>query len=324
MTPLADGFVADALSGIASVLEVPVHVAALVLLLVLALELGRGVTELWRRHRPGRLPLWTAARETVADPRRAASLARSAPTTLAGRALEAIGTAVGTADPRGVEDALTEYELGVQRRLDGTRLLVRAAPALGLMGTLIPLAPGLEALGRGDIGALADDLRTAFAATVIGLLVGTVAFALTLVRTRLYTEDLAALERALAGAGIGGAPGQAPNTPPAHAPHPTHVTHAFGAPPVGAAAPAPAGAPAIPDPAAAPGPVTPVGPAAPAGPVAPAAPDAAAGPVAPAAPDAPAGPAGPDAPAGPAAPDAPASPAGPPPAAGPGPAGSPS
>jgi biopolymer transport protein ExbB/TolQ len=46
------------------------------------------------------------------------------------------------------------------------------------------------------VALLADDLRDAFAATVIGLLVGTVAFALTLSRTRMYTEDLTALERA--------------------------------------------------------------------------------------------------------------------------------
>jgi biopolymer transport protein ExbB/TolQ len=64
------------------------------------------------------------------------------------------------------------------------------------MGTLIPLAPGLAALGHGDVATLATDLRTAFAATTIGLLVGTVAFALTLTRTRMYTEDLSALERA--------------------------------------------------------------------------------------------------------------------------------
>ena len=64
------------------------------------------------------------------------------------------------------------------------------------MGTLIPLAPGLAALGRGEVTTLATDLRTAFAATTIGLLVGTVAFALTLTRTRMYTEDLTALERA--------------------------------------------------------------------------------------------------------------------------------
>ena len=65
------------------------------------------------------------------------------------------------------------------------------------MGTLIPLAPGLAALGRGDVASLATDLRTAFGATVVGLLVGTVAFALTIVRTRAATEDLVALERAV-------------------------------------------------------------------------------------------------------------------------------
>ncbi len=44
------------------------------------------------------------------------------------------------------------------------------------MGTLIPLAPGLAALARGDVASLATNLRTAFGATVIGLLVGTVSF----------------------------------------------------------------------------------------------------------------------------------------------------
>jgi biopolymer transport protein ExbB/TolQ len=47
------------------------------------------------------------------------------------------------------------------------------------------------------VATLATDLRTAFAATTIGLLVGTVAYALTLTRTRMYTEDLTALERAV-------------------------------------------------------------------------------------------------------------------------------
>jgi biopolymer transport protein ExbB/TolQ len=75
---------------------------------------------------------------------------------------------------------------------------VRAGPAIGLMGTLIPLAPGLSVLGDGDFAPLAADLKVAFAATVIGILVGTAAFGLTLLRTRFYTEDLAAFERAVA------------------------------------------------------------------------------------------------------------------------------
>ena len=46
------------------------------------------------------------------------------------------------------------------------RLLVRAGPALGLMGTLIPLAPALAALGKGEPNVLADKLQTAFSITV--------------------------------------------------------------------------------------------------------------------------------------------------------------
>jgi biopolymer transport protein ExbB/TolQ len=118
-----------------------------------------------------------------------------APSALVARTLTRVEQARRAGGSGGaVEHALADYELAVQRRLDRTRLLVRAGPALGLMGTLIPLAPGLAALGHGDVATLAGDLRTAFAATTIGLLVGTVAFALTLARTRMYSEDLVALE----------------------------------------------------------------------------------------------------------------------------------
>lgn len=38
---------------------------------------------------------------------------------------------------------------------------------LGLMGTLIPLGPGLAALGAGDVNTLADALTIAFDVTVV-------------------------------------------------------------------------------------------------------------------------------------------------------------
>ncbi|WP_320670848.1 MotA/TolQ/ExbB proton channel family protein [Patulibacter defluvii] len=199
IVPVAElEIVNDALSGFAEALEVPVHVLALLLLLALALEAGRGAVEAWRRMRPGRERLVDLALNALRDPRQGRELSRRAPTAIAGRAVLQMSTAVGTGDPHGAEPALADFELGVQRRLDRTRMLVRAGPAVGLMGTLIPLAPGLAALGRGDIAGLAADLKTAFAATVVGLLVGTASFALTLWRTRVYTEDLAALERAVA------------------------------------------------------------------------------------------------------------------------------
>jgi biopolymer transport protein ExbB/TolQ len=186
----------DGMAEIATALAVPVLIGAIVALLLCALEVGRFTGEYWRRRvRLRDFDLRELTQRAIAEPQHAAALAYSAPGTLAADALVEIATAPGPDRDRVSEHALARYELNVQRRLDRTRLLVRAGPAIGLMGTLIPLAPGLAALGNGDVGALAENLRDAFGATVVGLLVGTVAFALTLARTRMYTEDLAALEQ---------------------------------------------------------------------------------------------------------------------------------
>jgi biopolymer transport protein ExbB/TolQ len=189
--------VSQALSGLAAALRVPVHIAALVLLGLLALELGRLAIEAWRRVRPGP-KLQQVTSEAMAHSSEAGELARRTPGPLAERTVLDLAAAAQSGGGDAIEHALADYELRIQRRLDRTRMLVRAGPAVGLMGTLIPLAPGLAALGDGDFARLAGDLRVAFAATVLGILVGTGAFALTLLRTRLYTEDLAAFERAVA------------------------------------------------------------------------------------------------------------------------------
>ncbi len=90
--------------------------------------------------------------------------------------------------------SLADYDFGAMRRLERTRLLVRAGPALGLMGTLIPLSPALAGLAGGDVQALSENLRVAFSVTVIGLLIGAIAFGISLVRDRLYGQDLSDLE----------------------------------------------------------------------------------------------------------------------------------
>ncbi|HET6508065.1 MAG TPA: MotA/TolQ/ExbB proton channel family protein [Baekduia sp.] len=190
-----EGDLGDALSRFTSVLAVPVVVGAGVVLVLAAIELGRWAGELTRRRRASG-PLSLLTRQVLHDPSMAPRIAAGAPSLYAETTLRTIGAAVAAGDLEGVEYALDDFEHLVERRLDRTRMIVRAGPAIGLMGTLIPLAPGLRALGRGDIHLLADDLRIAFAATTVGLLAGTVAFALTLVRTRRWNEDLASMERA--------------------------------------------------------------------------------------------------------------------------------
>lgn len=199
IAPLAIDTIDHGLPGLAQALRVPVTIAVVVLLGLLAFECGRLVLEGWRRVRPRSPRLEEIASRALADTAAAPRVARQTGSALAERAV----IDLAKARPRGpdaIEHVLADYELGVQRRLDRTRMMVRAGPAVGLMGTLIPLAPGLAALGDGDFAQLAGDLKVAFAATVLGILVGTGAFALTLVRTRLYTEDLAGLERAVAAA----------------------------------------------------------------------------------------------------------------------------
>jgi hypothetical protein len=71
---------------------------------------------------------------------------------------------------------------------------VRVGPILGLMGTLIPLSPALIGLASGDTTQLAENLTTAFSVTVIGLLIGGIAFVISIVRDRMYSQDISDME----------------------------------------------------------------------------------------------------------------------------------
>lgn len=81
-----------------------------------------------------------------------------------------------------------------RRRIERADILARVAPMLGLMGTLIPLGPGIAALGRGEFEILARAVSVAFDTTVIGLAIGILGFVVGRVRRRWYDRVLADLE----------------------------------------------------------------------------------------------------------------------------------
>jgi biopolymer transport protein ExbB/TolQ len=62
------------------------------------------------------------------------------------------------------------------------------------MGTLIPLGPALQALTKGDLQTLANNLTIAFVTTVIGLLIGGFGYAINLFRDNMQSQDLSDLE----------------------------------------------------------------------------------------------------------------------------------
>ncbi len=75
-----------------------------------------------------------------------------------------------------------------------TQTVSKIAPMLGLMGTLIPLGPGLISLGQNDVLTLTSSLLVAFDTTVAGLVVSVVTFVITKVRQRWYDNYMSALE----------------------------------------------------------------------------------------------------------------------------------
>ena len=76
----------------------------------------------------------------------------------------------------------------IEKKLQATDIVTKIGPTLGLMGTLIPMGPGLAALGSGDVTTLANAIIVAFDTTVVGIGSGAVAYVISKVRRRWYEE----------------------------------------------------------------------------------------------------------------------------------------
>ena len=75
-----------------------------------------------------------------------------------------------------------------------TDIIARVAPMFGLMGTLIPLGPGLIALAQGDTKTLSESLLIAFDTTVAGLFSAAVAYVISGIRKGWYEKYMVGLE----------------------------------------------------------------------------------------------------------------------------------
>lgn len=82
----------------------------------------------------------------------------------------------------------------IDKKLRRTDIITRIGPTLGLMGTLIPLGPGLAALGSGDINTLASSLTVAFNTTIVGIGSGALAYVLGKIRGTWYDKHLSDLD----------------------------------------------------------------------------------------------------------------------------------
>lgn len=199
MLPVAS--IEDVVYHISNALRTPVLVIALIAVAVVVVEFGAMVVELVRRGRrkPERLQHAAVnARAALATGDRAAAAKYLGIAVSSAAMWQAVLKVIAhsgmpEASVR-VPKSIADFDLGSLRRLERTRVLVRAGPALGLMGTLIPLSPALSGLASGNVKELTDNLRVAFSVTVLGLMIGAIAFGISLVRDRLYAQDLSDLQ----------------------------------------------------------------------------------------------------------------------------------
>ncbi|MDR9756282.1 MAG: MotA/TolQ/ExbB proton channel family protein [Thermoanaerobacterales bacterium] len=89
---------------------------------------------------------------------------------------------------------ITEEQYHYDRIVKVSDLVARLGPIFGLLGTLIPLGPGIVAMGQGDTYTLSRSLLTAFDTTILGLISAAVAMVVSMVRRGWYGNYMSALE----------------------------------------------------------------------------------------------------------------------------------
>ena len=189
---------ADILRAAASGLEIPIVAILILLLLAAAALVGWLIAELLteRRHLKIKLPALLedlrAPDSPITDIISASGLLKSQKDIL----LELTSHPDFSATMREalairlIEQEQSKYD----KILKLSELIVRLGPLFGLLGTLIPLGPGIIALGQGDTYTLSTSLLTAFDTTIAGLVVAAVASVVSAVRRTWYKDYMSILE----------------------------------------------------------------------------------------------------------------------------------
>jgi biopolymer transport protein ExbB/TolQ len=194
-----DTYLLDILHSIAQGLLAPTMIVIILLIVVSIFFVGQVVVEYFteRRHFRQNMPLIVneindATYEQVTDVIVASKLLQFQKAALV-TASQNMGL---PAEPLFAlaQIKVNDTEKQYTRRLAWTDVISKIAPLLGLMGTLIPLGPGIVALGQGDTLALSQSLLVAFDATVCGLVCAIVALVISKIRSGWYNEYINILE----------------------------------------------------------------------------------------------------------------------------------
>lgn len=193
-------FLTGSLDVISQSLTIPVLVILLVIVIITIITLGGVIAEYTSRKK---VPVGTI-RDLIYDINAAGSVdelkniisAAKIPKSQKKVLTEiASSEALGDSSREALARKLFEFE--EEKTLDTlqkTDIITRIGPTLGLMGTLIPMGPGLAALGAGDINTLASSLTVAFNTTIVGIGSGALCYVLGKIRSGWYDRYLSDLD----------------------------------------------------------------------------------------------------------------------------------
>ena len=191
--------VLDILRAIASSLQTPVIVLLIVLVFVMIVIVGMLIAEIFteRLHFKVALPLFIddlrQSDDTEEVIRRSDLLRRQKNALL--ELLRHPDIDEASRESLAV-NLVSEEQARFDIRIKVTDTIAKISPMLGLMGTLIPLGPGLIAIGQGDTEVLSQSLLIAFDTTILGLIVAAVALVISVIRKTWYAKYMSVFESA--------------------------------------------------------------------------------------------------------------------------------
>ena len=193
-------FLTGSLDVISQSLTIPVLVILLIIVIISIITLGGAIAEYTSRKK---VPVGTIrdliydinAAESVDALKNVISNAKIPKSQKKALMEIASSEALGKDSREALARKLFEFEEEkTLSSLQKTDIITRIGPTLGLMGTLIPMGPGLAALGAGDINTLASSLTVAFNTTIVGIGSGALCYVIGKIRSGWYDRYLSDLD----------------------------------------------------------------------------------------------------------------------------------
>lgn len=193
-------YLTGSLDVISQSLTIPVLIILLIIVVISIITLGGVIAEYTSRRK---VPVGTI-RDLIYDINRAESV-ESLKNVISNAKIPksqkkvlteiASSSELGDASREALARKLFEFEEEkTMNTLQKTDIITRIGPTLGLMGTLIPMGPGLAALGAGDINTLASSLTVAFNTTIVGIGSGALCYFIGKIRSGWYDRYLSDLD----------------------------------------------------------------------------------------------------------------------------------